>query len=318
MAQASFPESDYNSGALTEAEWERVASRFTDDGIDGNPSQAAVVTAGVGLTVSIAANRRGQIRGFNWETDGTGDTLEIGANSSGSPRVDWVCLRLDRSAWEVRAVVKAGTPGAGSPALVRQDSSAGGTVWEMPLALVSVPNGASSVSVTRYEEFIGGRCRPCTSAARPVSPRRGDQIHETDTGRWLGWDGTAWRVIYSDSGEITVDTSAPPWAISGASVLHERSGTVSLRLGTFERTGGGLPGGDDSRLPLLIPTAYRHPTRDQPATIYIAGSGAGAGRVTVYAGNNGDEKAGQAYLTHHTGVPSGSSVNGTTISWAVD
>lgn len=318
MAQTSFPESDYNSGALTEAEWERVASRFTDDGIDGNPSQAAVVTAGVGLAVSVAANRRGQIRGFNWETDGAGDSLEIAANSSGSPRVDWVCLRLDRSTWEVRAVVKQGTPGAGSPALLRQDSSAGGTVWEVPLALVSIPNGAASVTVTRYEEFIGGRCSPCTSTARPVSPRRGDTIHETDTGRWLGWDGAAWRVLYDDSGNVVVNASVSGWSINVDTTVQRRSGSVHMRLGAFERTSGSIGGGTDSRLPVSIPAAFRHPNRDQHGIIYVTGSGAGAGRVTVYAANSTSGRAGQVWLTNHAGVPSGSSVTGSSISWVVD
>jgi hypothetical protein len=317
VAQISFPESDYNSGVLTEAEWERVASRYTDDGVDGNPSQSAVVTAGVGLSVSIAANCRGQVRGFNWETDGTGDSLEIAANSSGSTRVDWVCLRLDRSTWAVRAVVKQGTPGAGSPALLRQDSSAGGTVWEVPLALVSIPNGASSVSVTRYEQYIGSRITPCTSSTRPVLPRRGDTIHETDTGRWLGWDGSSWRVIYSDSGVVVVNGTASPWSVNVDTVLEHRSGVVCLRLGAFERTGGNLPGGTDSRLPVAIPSAYRHPNRDQHGTIYVTGSSAGAGRVTVYASNNTSGRAGEIWLTNHAGVNSGTSVTGSSISWVV-
>lgn len=316
MAQTSFPESDYNSGALTEAEWERVASRYTDDGIDGNPAQAAVVTAGVGLAVSIGANRRGQVRGFNWETDGTGDSLEIAANSSGSPRVDWVCLRLDRSTWEVRAVVKQGTPGSGSPALLRQDSSAGGTVWEVPLALVSIPNGASSVSVTRYEEFIGSRCKPCTSGTRPVVPRRGDTIHETDTGRWLGWDGATWRVLYDDSGNVEVNATVSGWSINVDTTVQRRSGSVHMRLGAFTRTGSSLSGGNDNRLPVSIPVAYRHPNRDQHGFVYTAG--AAAGRVTVYAANNSANRAGQVWLTNYSQVPNGSSVAGTSISWGVD
>lgn len=318
MAQTSFPESDYNSGALTEGEWERVASRYTDDGVDGNPSQSAVVTAGVGLAVSIAADRRGQVRGFNWETDGTGDTLEIAANSSGSPRVDWVCLRLDRSTWEVRAVVKQGTPGSGSPSLLRQDSSAGGTVWEVPLALVSIPNGASSVSVTRYEQYIGSRITPCTSSTRPVLPRRGDQIHETDTGRWLGWDGSAWRVLYNDSGPVVVNGSASGWSINVDTVVEHRSGSAHLRLGAFTRTGGTLSGGTDSRLPVSIPSTYRHPNRDMHGIIYITGSGAGAGRVTVYANNSTNGRAGEIWLTNHPGVPRDESVTGSTISWVVN
>lgn len=317
MAQTSFPESDYNSGALTEAEWERVAARFTDDGVDGNPSQTPVVTAGAGLQVVIAADKAASVRGFRWETDATTYTHAIDANSSGQTRVDWVCLRLDRSTWEVRTAVKAGTPGMGSPSLLREESSAGGTVWEIPLALVTVANGASSVTVRRYEQYIGSRITPCTSITRPALPRRGDQIHETDTGRWLGWDGSSWRVLYADSGVVVVNGTASPWGINVDTVLEHRSGVVCLRLGAFDRTGGNLPGGTDSRLPVAIPSAYRHPNRDQHGTVYVTGSSAGAGRVTVYAANNTSGRAGEIWLTNHAGVNSGTSVTGSSISWVV-
>lgn len=315
MAQTSFPESDYNAGVLTEGEWERVAARFSDDGVDGNPSQPAVVTAGTGLQVLVAAEVYAGVRGFTWYSGTTAVALEVTSNASGSTRVDWVCLRLDRSTWEVRAVVKAGTPGSGSPALVRDDAGTG--VWEVPLALVVVPNSAASVTVTRYEQYIGSRIAPCTSTTRPVSPRRGDQIHETDTGRWLGWDGSAWRVIYNDSGPVVVNGTADPWSVNVDTVLEHRSGVVCLRLGAFERTGGNLPGGTDSRLPVAIPSTYRHPNRDMHGIIYITGSGAGPGRVTVYAANNTSGRAGEIWLTNHPGVPSGESVTGSTISWVV-
>lgn len=319
MAQTSFPESDYNSGALTEAEWERVAARYTDDGIDGNPSQSAVVTAGAGLQVVIAANKSAIVRGFRWETDATTYTHTIDANSSGQTRADWVCLRLDRSTWEVRTAVKAGTPGMGSPSLLRQDSSAGGTVWEVPLALVTVANGASSVTVRRYEEYIGSRCKPCTSITRPAFPRVGDQIFEIDTGNWLGWNGTDWGdVLYSDSGVVDCSVIISGWSNNVDTVLQRRSGSVHLRLGAFTRTGSSIGGGTDVRLPVSIPSAYRHPNRDIHVGIYVAGSGAGGGRATIYAANNANNRAGQIWLTNHTGVQNDSSVTGFTASWVAD
>ncbi|GAA2108250.1 hypothetical protein [Streptomyces synnematoformans] len=312
MAQNSWPNSSYNSGAVTEAEYERTASRLSDDGIDGSPVQAAVVTAGTGLQVLVAADRYAIVRGFAWSSGSTAVPLTISANASGQHRTDWVCLRLDRADWTVRAVVKEGTPGSGSPSLIRNNATTG--VWEIPLALVSVPNGAGSVTVTRYEQFIGGRVSPCTSSTRPILPRRGDQIHETDTGRWLGWDGSAWRVLYDDSGVVVVDGSATPWSINVATVLERRTGVVCLRLGAFERTGGNLGGGTDSRLPVAIPSTYRHPNRDMHGIVYGA---TGAGRVTVYAANNTNGRAGEIWLTNHSGVPSGTSVTGSTISWVV-
>lgn len=37
----------------------------------------------------------------------------------------------------------------------------------------------------------------CTSTTRPASPSAGDQIQETDTGRQMWFDGSAWRGIRS-------------------------------------------------------------------------------------------------------------------------
>lgn len=80
------------------------------------------------------------IQGFQYKNDANVD-VAIGANSSGSTRIDIVILKLDRTANTLILTVKAGTPGAGAPALTQV---AGGT-WEFPIANITVANGASSI-----------------------------------------------------------------------------------------------------------------------------------------------------------------------------
>lgn len=316
MAQTSWPSPTHNSRNVDDAEYEKIHA-LAGDGVWGDPGDTAVVSAGSGLQVSVRSGVRAVVRGQSWYSGDDAFSLTIASNTSGSSRTDRIVLRLDRSAWTVRAVVKQGTPGSSAPSLSQSTANSSGT-WEVALAKVTVANNASSVSVSREEQYIGSRVRPCTSSTRPPNPQRGEIIHETNTGKWYGWDGSAWALLYHDSGVVPVNGSSEPWSVNVDSVLQLRNGVVCMRLGAFDRTGGNLDGGTDSRLPVSIPSAYRHPNRDMHGIIYIAGAGAGAGRVTVYAANNGNGRAGEVWLTNHTGVLKNSSVTGSTISWVVD
>ncbi|MEV8124764.1 hypothetical protein AB0P07_11725 [Streptomyces sp. NPDC085944] len=312
MAQNSWPSPDYNTRAVTDSEYEQMAARFSDDGIDGRPSDPAVVTAGAGLSVNVRAGVYGNVRGRAWYSGSTTVNLAIGANASGATRIDRVVLRLDRATWTVRAAVKAGTPGAGAPALSQTLGETG--VYEVPVARVTVLAGAAAVSVTREELFIGTRIRPCTASTRNPNPVVGEFGVETDTGRVIMWDGAAWRVIYYDSGEIVLQVLATPtWSVSGESVIEVRNGIAVARFGAFKRVKSTLPSGEESRLPVVIPASCQPHSRWQYPTVYI--SGADAGRLTIY--NRGDAKAGQIALTEHPTMEVGEFIVSTTTSWTV-
>ncbi|MGW5122959.1 hypothetical protein ACWEQ7_02660 [Streptomyces sp. NPDC004069] len=293
MAQDSWPSPSHNNRAITDTEYERLASRFSDDGVYGSPVDPAVVTAGAGLQVNIRADVQASVRGHAWTSGSSGDSHQIAANTSGQTRTDRIVLRLDRSTWQVRTAVKQGTPGGGQPALTQQTGDTG--VYEVLLAGVTVPNGASAVTVTRGELYVGSRVRPCTSPHRNPYPIIGEMAYETDTGMVRVWTGTAWQLVSGDSSQVTVTASVSGWSTISDSVLGLRSGVVHLRAGAFKRTSGTLSSGTESRLPVLIPAAYRHPTRDQYVLAYI--SGGGIGRIIVYAGNT--DRAGQAWLKEH-------------------
>ncbi|MDT7847185.1 hypothetical protein [Streptomyces justiciae] len=315
MAQDSWPSPAHNARAVTDLEYERIAQRFSDNGIYGDPLfNDAVVSAGTGLNVNIRAFVRGSVRGHSWYSGTSTVTLAIAANASGSTRIDRVVLRLDRSDWTVRAAIRQGTAGAGAPALVQDNGDTG--VYEIPLATVSILNGASSVTVTRTELYVGTRLRPCTSTTRNPSPTVGEQCFEIDTGRVRLYTGSGWITLYDDTGVIGINAPTVAWSNETECVLELRNGSVHLRLGSFTRAAGTLAGDIESRLPAIIPADYRHPTRDQYVPVYI--SGAQFGRVTVYSKAN-TEKAGQCWLTNKPTISNGQSVlTAASISWAVD
>jgi hypothetical protein len=311
VAQDSWPSPAHNDRAVTDAEYEIIAERMTFNGIHGDPTHDAVVSAGPGLTVIVRANVYGNLRGFAWHSGSTEVTLPIAANSSGQTRIDLVVLRLDRSDWSVRAVVKQGTPGAGTPALTLNGAYTG--VYEMRLAVVTVLSGASSVTVKRNELYVGSRIRACTSSTRNPVPALGEMCFETDTGQVRMWTGSAWTSVFDDPGIVSADSPLSTWSIETGSDLEKRNGNVHFRLGSFKRTAANFTAPTDSRLPVLIPAAYQHPTHHQFAIVYV--TGAQIGRVTIYPASH--ERAGQVWLTHHPDMETGEYVLGSVASWVV-
>jgi len=310
VAQASWPD-PADDRIVTDVQHEKLAARFSDDGIYGSPADDAVISAGVGLSVTVRANVNGSLRGHGWTSGSTGDTLEVPANVSGQTRIDRVVLRLDRSTWTVRAAVKEGTPGAGAPALSQSTGDTG--TYEISLALVSVLSGAGSVTVTRSELYVGSRVRPGTSTTRNLNPVPGEQVYETNTGILRMWDGSAWRSVYEVSGTTNVDSPLSAWDMVASSAYDRDGRSVTLRAGTFERKGSNLAAGADSRLPLLMPSSAVHPFLQHQFPVYL--TGARIGNVTVYPANHA--RAGQVWLTQHPGVNAGQNINSVTMNWTV-
>ncbi|MFF9043356.1 hypothetical protein [Streptomyces parvulus] len=314
MAQNSWPSPDYNARAVTDSEYEMLAARFSDDGVDGRPSDPAIVTAGAGLSVNVRADAHGSIRGRAWSSGSTPVNLAIGANASGSTRTDRVVLRLDRATWTIRAVVKAGTPGSGPPALTQTLGDTG--LYEVPLARVTVLAGAAAVTVTREELFIGTRIRPCTSTTRNPNPVPGEACFETDTGRLRLWTGAVWATVFDDSGDVEINTlTTPVWSVGVTPVIERRNGIVCLRLGSFRREQSSLAGANESRLPVMIPAAFRHRSRDQYALAYV--EGISIGRMTIYSAAS--ERPGQVWLVQKPTISVGGYVLAQSgPSWVVD
>ncbi|MFE9381370.1 hypothetical protein [Streptomyces sp. NPDC006855] len=262
MAQNSWPSPSYNTRAVTDAEYEAMAARFSDDGVYGDPTDAAVVSGGIGLNVDIRPGVSASVRGHAWTSGTSTVTLPITANASGQTRIDRVVLRLDRSDWTVRAVVKEGTPGAGVPALTQDSGDTG--VWEILLAGVTVQTGAGSVTVTRGELYVGTRVRPALSSHRNIAPELGELAYETDTGRLSMHTGSGiWTALYEDSPEVSLGAGYSTWTDEGQAVGKRSGSVVSLRISkrrvgsTFNQTDA-----DGSKL-ATVPASLRNTARNQ-------------------------------------------------------
>jgi len=309
VAQSSVPD-PANSREVTDIEYERLSARFSDDGVYGDPTDPAVVTPGTGLSVNVRADVAASVRGHGWYSGGTATSVPLPANVASQPRIDWIVLRLNRDDWTVRADKVVGTPGSGVPALTQQTGDTG--VWEIPLAQARVLGGASSVTVSRAELYVGTRTRVCTSTTRNPNPRLGEHCFETDTGIERVWTGQSWRALFDESPQLPANYPLQSWRISADTVLEAKNGSAHLRLGSFERTGGSVSG--EVRLPVNIPTKYRHPNRGQYAIAYLTGSR--IGRLEVYAANT--DRPGQVWLTQFPPLAKGDYVMpGSGISWVV-
>lgn len=170
-----------------------------------------------GMQIKVAADRYALVRGHMWWSGSSIFTKSIGSNSSGSTRIDLVVLQLDRSTWDVTCVVKAGTPGAGAPA-VQQDLGTTG-LFELPLATVTVANGAGTVSaanVTYVAAHVGtdGGLRVSTEASLPYIP--------------YPYPG---MTVGADTGAVWARTASSTW-VNRAEMLDQLTSDASGITGT--------------------------------------------------------------------------------------
>src|SRR5512139_3425710 len=131
----------------TSEEWSDIWSKmFASDSTSGfviplHENELAVEAENpASMDVSVLSGVA-TIRGRLYENTTTA-TLTIGANASGSPRIDRIVLRTSFAAQTIRLVVLQGTPGA-TPALptLTQDAN----TWEVSLAYIWVASGTTSI-----------------------------------------------------------------------------------------------------------------------------------------------------------------------------
>jgi hypothetical protein len=101
--------------------------------IDG----ALAVTAGPGLAVTVSTGLA-LVLGSWWYLDAAA-VVALASNSSGQTRLDYVVLEVQPEAALAQLRALPGVPGSGQPPGLQQTS----TLWQLPLATVSVPTGAS-------------------------------------------------------------------------------------------------------------------------------------------------------------------------------
>lgn len=198
MAESSWP-TTAGSRVVDDAQYEHLAWGWSRaDGILGNTGDTSVVFGdSSGRQVKVRSGKRGFVRGRGWYSGTSDNILSIAANASGSTRLDVVVLRLTRSTWAVTAAIVQGTPGAGVPAIT-QDATGGTTgVWEIPLAVVTVANGAATISAgnvadTTWYSHGDRMVLTSTASVQPLATAYVEMRH-SDTGNlWESASGV-WR-----------------------------------------------------------------------------------------------------------------------------
>lgn len=227
MAQSSWP-TVAGGRAINDTQWEQMASGFAADGVVGAPTDTALVYAdATGMQVKVRANKLALVRGHGWASGGAEFTKTIGANSSGSTRIDLIVLRLTRSTWDVTIEVKAGTPGAGVPALTQDATGSGAGVYEIAVAQVNVANGAATIAatdVTPLARFIGGASsssRPKLYAHQPPLALSGNW---TNTAAPTADDVSATGMFAIAGSRLTIDKQSPDSLLE---VMLDVSGAVN-------------------------------------------------------------------------------------------
>ncbi len=240
MAESSWP-TTAGSRVVDDAQYEHLAWGWARaDGILGNPGDTSVCFGdSSGRQVKMRSGKRGFVRGRGWYSGTSDNILSIAANASGSTRKDIVVLRLTRSTWAVTAAIVQGTPGAGNPSLT-QDATGGTTgVWEIPLAVVTVANGAATIAsgdVVDSTWYSHGdqlvlssttQVQPLATAYTALRYHDTGQMYESVSGAWRRgpWQA-AWGIIGGQrytAGTTIVSSIGTSETLAGVS-----SGSVNL------------------------------------------------------------------------------------------
>lgn len=282
MAEESWPNAGHNSGAVTTVEYEQLAHPTGGDGIVGSTADTSVVYAdGAGTrVVKVRAGKRAVVRGFAWYSGAADISMpSLTANSSGSVRVDLIVLRLDRSNGEVTLEAVTGTPGAGAPNPTQDAGTSG--VWELPLAQVTVADGATTLAagtVARREFYLGEQA--VTAPASVTVPHAPTRIRQ-QSGRIDISDGTTWHPLVNDSGVSAITLVSGYTA--GINTIHARARLVVMNL-SVKRPASTMPAGSTLKVG-TVPAGFAPVSQVDGAAIYLSGSGQCAALRVTPAGD---------------------------------
>jgi microcystin-dependent protein len=141
MAETAEP---FDGGPyLDQAGWTEVWSAAILSGVTPVPlNSLQVFSDNDGRQVKVRAGSA-VMRGTRYSSDAV-KAIDLPLNS-GADRKDLIVLRLDTGAKKISSELKPGTSGQVSPPSLTQ---APGGVWEIPLAVVPVPSGFTSIPVS--------------------------------------------------------------------------------------------------------------------------------------------------------------------------
>lgn len=248
MAESSWP-SPSNGRVVNDAQYERLGMSYGPvAGMVGRFETPAVVFAdSTGMQIKVSADRYALVRGHEWYSGSTIFTKAIEANSSGSTRTDLVVLRLSRTTWNVTIEVLPGTPGVPTPT---QDLGSTG-VYDLPLATVTVANGAATISAANVTYLAAHLCQDGSGylvpsyAALAYIPESalGQRAYVTDgrsyTHNGVGWGptpGISYTVLINDD-QTNVTTERAVWTVVLPAEFITPSGIYKVRVRNFKGSG---------------------------------------------------------------------------------
>lgn len=217
----------------TLAEWESYFTAESASGVAWGLDPALNTTARAATMKAGGALLRGIYKPLN-----TGASVPIPAAASQN-RVDRLVLRLNRDATTpaefVKPVVLTGTPSStpAIPALQQTTGSRG--LWDLPISRWTSQSNGSITGLVDERFWLGNAPILYNSTARPTPSRRTLGL-ELDTGRLTRWDGSTWRSIIEDSGDLPLTLKKAEgindygWAAAGSCLCRRIGGTVSLVL----------------------------------------------------------------------------------------
>ena len=195
---------------------------------NGTPNMSVDVAAGRAYVLGDESSYHGV---YFLESRST-ENISITAADATNPRKDLIVLKVEDADYS-------GATSAGSLVVVTGTAAASPVEPTVPsnalvIALVDVAALASSIvdanitdrrlskgtytgNVGGYANALGG-VRPVTVSTRPASPRVGDPIFETDSGKTYIWNGSAWtEVAYTSAVEESVPAgTVASWIFSGS------------------------------------------------------------------------------------------------------
>jgi hypothetical protein len=263
---------------------------FGDGVVGSSPGSTALRVdrvAGQDRRVTVQPGS-GRVPGVRWTSDAV-VTVDLPANATSNPRLDWIIARTDWGVSPATTVItsKQGTAAA-SPARPSLTQTPG-VLYELQLGLVRVDAGVGALPANamydgRYWETGSGVATIPTRSAATIDPphRGGRQMFVVDTHVVYVSDGSTWYP--TNFAAVTAGLAIPAgWQSFGApaaepTVSYRSDGVVRL-AGRIRRTNDSFSLTNDGALVATVPTDYR-PSKD---LTFAAMSRVGWVRVDVLA-----------------------------------
>lgn len=222
MTITSFP---FENTDTDESQYTLLFREFVGSGVlDSYAGTGLQVTGSGSLLQVTVAPGDAIVRGHMMRNDAP-YTINVDTNSSGVTRFDRIVLRLDPAANSVTPTYVKPTSGAGPQVLTQSDTA----VYDLPLARISVLNGASNLSGAVVDErpFVNMRTGIWATESRPGEtgysppPRRGQIGFNVSTGSWEYWNGALWVNL------VPAVTAVSNWTSMGGTDYQLHVGTTA-------------------------------------------------------------------------------------------